>query len=244
MPRFFLDVPPQDGIITVTGEDAKHIGYSLRCRVGDELVFCCGGTDYDAKITAMTADSVLCEVISSEPSPGEPKTDLTLYCGLPKSDRAELIVQKCTELGARRIVFFEGARSVAKFGRNFDTKLRRLSKIAHEAAMQCGRGAVPTVEICPDTKTAVDMLCTAELPLICYEKQETRSVSLLSLSERLTAAGSVAVMTGPEGGFEEKEADDAVSRGAVPIWLGHRILRCETAPAAAAAIIMSICGEM
>ena len=243
MPRFFLNDPPMGDHITITGEDAKHIGFSLRSKVGDELTFCFDRTDHTAVIESFTKDSVTCRIISSAPSAGEPKTRLTLLCGLPKSDKAELIVQKCTELGAAGVIFFESARCIARFGSNAASKCERWRRVALEAAKQCGRGEIPQVSFCGSMEEAAELMSSADISLICYEKQGQRSVHLNELSQQLCSAENIMVMTGPEGGFEESEADLAISGGAVPIWLGSRILRCETAPLAVSAMILNICGE-
>ena len=243
MPKFFIPEKPDCGIITVRGEDAVHIGRSLRSRPGDTLVFCREGIDYTAVIKDFTKDTVTCEVIEERPSAAEPRLRLSLYCALPKGDKAELIIQKCTELGAAEYVFFESSRCVAKFGGKEQQKTARYAKIAHEAAMQSGRGRVPEVRAM-SLDEAVNALCSADIPLICYENSCKSSVRFADLGEKLKTANTAAVMIGAEGGFDRAEVEKAISGGAVPLWLGERILRCETAPIAVTAAIMAICGEM
>ena len=113
MPRFFIEEPPA-GEALIRGEDARHIGRSLRMKPGEELTLCCGGTDHFCRIISITADEVRCEVLSSERSSAEPRLKLTLFQALPKSDKMELIVQKAVELGAGRIVPVLTSRCVSR----------------------------------------------------------------------------------------------------------------------------------
>ncbi|MBP1545747.1 MAG: RsmE family RNA methyltransferase, partial [Oscillospiraceae bacterium] len=101
MPRFFIDENAVNGdIITVTGGDAVHIGRSLRMKTGDSITFCREGMDFVSVIEKMTSDEVFCRITERLPSSSEPKLKLTVFQALPKQDKPELIIQKCTELGA------------------------------------------------------------------------------------------------------------------------------------------------
>ena len=246
MPRFFINTPPVDEMITIYGEDAMHIGRSLRARIGDEIVFCREGKDYLCKIEAFTKDSVSCRIYSEKPTLSEPSVKLTLYIALPKGDKAETVIQKCIELGAYKIVFFESERCVAKFGdaEKSTSKLTRLKKIALEAAKQSGRGLVPQVAFESTFEKAAERFCSSSLPLLCYENVGGDSHRLPELSEKIASAKDISVMTGSEGGFSMTEAETLTEKGAVKIWLGERILRCETAPIALTAIIMNITGNL
>lgn len=236
MPRFFIDTEPLGDIYTITGADAVHIGRSLRMRIGDELTLCRRGKEYLCRIEGFTTDTVTVEIMSAQPSANEPSLRLTVYQALPKSDKAEHIIQKCTELGASEFVFFESKRCVARLT-DRDKKLVRYERIALEAAKQSGRGMVPQVRYIPDMQEAVRELVTHESPLICYEKDGAR------LSD-IAVTSDTAVMIGSEGGFDREEAELAAKMGARPIWLGNRILRCETAPVAVTAILMHMFGDI
>lgn len=239
MPRFFIEYEPSD-YINVTGADARHIGYSLRMKVGDELTFCREGKDYFCEIEEMTAESVLCRIKRSEESKCEPSLKLTIYQALPKQDKFEQIIQKVTELGAVRIVPFLSKRCVSRPDKkDFAKKRERLMRIAEEAAKQSGRGIIPEVGELMSFEEAVEDMSAAEVRLICYENDGER------LSEvGLGNVSSAAVMIGSEGGFERAEVEKAVERGTKAIWLGERILRCETCPVAVTAIIMNLSGNM
>lgn len=239
MPRFFIDSPAED-FITVTGSDAAHIGYSLRMRVGEKITFCHGGTDYNCAIESITESQVLCRVESITPTLSEPTVRLTLYQAYPKQDKLESIIQKTTELGVTRIVPFISARCVARPDeKTYAKKRQRLQKIAEEAAKQSGRGIIPEIAPLMKFSEAVEDLKKNDVCLFCYENggEKLKNVSL-------PKSGSIGVMIGSEGGFERSEADATASAGATQIWLGERILRCETCPVAVTAIIMNLTDNM
>ena len=241
MPRFFIDESALNGdIITITGGDAVHIGRSLRMKTGDSITFCREGIDFESVIEKMTSDEVYCRVIEKIPSSSEPKLRLTIYQALPKQDKPELIIQKCTELGASRIVFFISKRCVSRPDeKSAEKKLMRWRKIAEEAAKQSGRGNIPEICGIMSFDEAVKDLCENEISLLCYENGGER-LSEIDFSGKSTCG----VMIGAEGGFDRTEADICCEKGAVPIWLGKRILRCETCPIAVTAMIMMSAGEV
>lgn len=239
MPRFFIDHEPTD-YINVEGADARHIGYSLRMKVGDELTFCRTGTDYICEIEEMTENTVLCRVKSTEPSKCEPSLKLTIYQAFPKQDKFEQIIQKVTELGAVRIVPFISRRCVSRPDKkDFAKKRERFMRIAEEAAKQSGRGIIPEIGELLSFEEAVRDMVSSQIKLICYENGGEKLADI-----DFAAADTAAVMIGSEGGFERAEVEKAVENGAKPIWLGERILRCETCPLAVTAIIMNLSGNM
>lgn len=240
MPRFFTADVSGNSIIT-TGEDARHIGYSLRMKPGDEITFCNSGTEYICRISEMTSDSVVSEIVETRPTESEPTVFLTLYQAYPKSDKLELIVQKSVELGVSRIVPFTSKRCVAKppADKSGAKRTERLNKIALEAAKQSGRGMVPEVTAPMTFREALEDMKRSEVKLFCYENGGIRIAEAGIDSEK-----SIAVMVGSEGGFDRDEAEMAEAAGAKNIWLGKRILRCETCPIAVSAIVMQLSGNM
>lgn len=237
MPRFFIDNTALCGDnIIVTGGDAVHIGRSLRMKIGDEITFCREGNEYISVIEKMTSDEVFCRIKDTVPSSSEPDIRLTIFQALPKQDKAELIIQKCTELGASRIVFFISKRCVSRPDeKSAEKKIIRWRKIAEEAAKQSGRGIIPEIDGIISFDEAANQLMECEIPLLCYENGGNK------LSEIDFKKGkSCGVMIGAEGGFDRCEADNICEKGAVPIWLGKRILRCETCPIAVTAVIMNL----
>ena len=239
MPRFFIDEDALRGDeIVITGGDAVHIGRSLRMKTGDEITFCRMGIEYKTVIEKMTSDEVYCRITEQSPSSSEPRLRLSLYQALPKQDKAELIIQKCTELGAAEIVFFLSRRCVSRPDeKSAQKKLIRWQKIA---AKQSGRGEIPVIRGILSFDEAVNSFADKDISLFCYENGGQR------LSEAdISSANTCGVMIGAEGGFDRDEEEKACAAGATPIWLGKRILRCETCPIAVTAIIMNIaCADL
>ena len=244
MPRFFLTGGSNiaGGTAFIVGEDAAHAKV-LRLRVGERLVVCDGfGKDHHCTVTKITPQQVEAEIVETVPCAGEPTVRVTVLCGLPKGDKADSIVQKCTESGASEILFFQSHRCVAKLGKDRDKKLARWQRIAQEAAKQSGRGIIPSVGVLDDIAEAFNKAKTSQLPLFMYETGERKT--LKETLESFPDMSSVAVITGPEGGFEPFEAELAGIMELQVCSMGPRIYRCETAPVAAISAIMYATGNM
>lgn len=234
MPRFFVPAPPDvGGTAVITGDDARHIAGALRMTPGEPLTLCDGaGQDYLCRIESVARDAVTLRVERSEKSIGEPSLSVTLYMGLPKADKLELVIQKSVELGAVRIVPTVTARSIARIDpRDSEKKTARWQRIAAEAAGQSGRGIIPTVEPPIMLRAALPRLAR-ENALLCYEGGGTPLGDLVSPADE-----SVSLLIGPEGGFAPEEVEAVVAGGGRLATLGTRILRCETAPLAALVIL-------
>ena len=243
MPRFFLTGGSTiaGGTAFILGEDADHARV-LRLRVGDRLIVCDAGQDHLCTIKKIAPGEVEAEIDEVIPCRGEPSVRTLVLCGLPKGDKAEYIVQKCTEAGAAEIWFFLSHRCVAKFPSDPEKKVGRWQRIAEEAAKQSGRGAIPTVGILEEIGAAFQKAKETDLPLFMYETGDR-----LPIKEAVEAAGeirSAAILTGPEGGFENYEAELAKVMGLQLCSMGPRIFRCETAPVAALAAVMYATGNM
>lgn len=230
MPKFFVDRSSIQGdTVYIYGDNVNHIKNVFRMKVGRELVLCDGcGNDYNAVITAESSDCITANIVSTVCSGTEPCVRVTLYQGLPKGSKMDLIIQKNVELGVSRIVPVMCDRTVVKLdNKDVNRKVDRWNKIAHEAAKQSGRGVVPMVAEPVTFDDAIDMAKTSDLLLIPYEKEkETRLKDVL---RKNTVASDVSVFVGPEGGFEEREIEIATCNKVVPVTLGERILRTETA---------------
>jgi len=244
MPRFFLTGGSNiaGGTAFIVGEDAAHAKV-LRLRIGERLIVCDGlGKDHHCTVTKITPDEVEAEIVETVPCLGEPSVRVVVLCGLPKGDKADTIVQKCTEAGAAEIRFFQSHRCVAKLGKDREKKVARWQRIAQEAAKQSGRGIIPAVGVLEDIAQAFNAAKAADLPLFMYETGERRT--LKDTLESCPNAASAAVITGPEGGFEPFEAELAGIMGLHVCSMGPRIFRCETAPVAALSAIMYATGNM
>jgi 16S rRNA (uracil1498-N3)-methyltransferase len=160
----------------------------------------------------------------------------------PKADKLEHVIQKATELGAAEIIAFPSQRCVSKPDpKSLEKKLERWQKIASSAAEQSGRGQIPRVRVLSSFAEAVNLAAEAELATLLYENEEN-----FSLRSALSGASfkTVALMTGPEGGFTEDEVAAAKKAGLSICTLGPRILRCETAPLCALTAVLFACGEL
>ena len=204
MPKFFI--APQDvenGRVRLTGENEKHIKTVLRAKCGEEITLCDGmGMDYFCKISSLD-DGVWLDVCQSAPSESEPVTQITLYQGLPKSDKMEWIIQKCVELGVVRIVPVATERAIVKLDKKEGRKLERWQKIAEAAAKQSGRGIIPQMgESVLTFEQALAEATALDGAIIPYEKETEND--LRSFVQGFCGK-SVGVFIGPEGGFSETE---------------------------------------
>lgn len=278
MSRFFISKSQVDiinGTVTITGEDVKHIGSVLRAVPGDQLELSDGaGMDYVVVIEQVAKDSILAKIADSRPNTTEPPIDVTLFQGIPKADKMDYIIQKCIEIGVKRIIPVMTARTVVRFAnkKDADSKVTRWRRIALEAAKQCDRGIVPEIGDPVGFDAAVKQAADLDLRLLPYEEESCGSLrrQLKDFSEASQSDASssgegvsdsrcsvlpddytgtpdkktIAVFIGPEGGFSQDEAEKAVQGGFVSVTLGPRILRTETAGLAAAAIIMYELGDI
>ncbi len=232
MPRFF--VTPEavaDGVIFITGDDARHIARSLRMAVGDFVTVADGsGMEHECTLARIRDEECECHITATRPCLSEPPYALTLYMAYPKSDKLETVIQKSVELGCRKIVPFESSRCIKRpKAEKAKERTARLCRIAEEAAKQCGRGALPEVTLPLSFDEAIAEARSAELPIFCYEGSGTRSLKDI-LEGFDTPPATVSVIVGSEGGFSEAEALAAADAGIILANLGPRILRCETAP--------------
>lgn len=244
MPRFFIaGTNKVGGIAVITGADADHIKV-LRMKPGEQLVICDGeGREYDCRLTKLSDGIAEAEVCSEMLSPAEPSVRCVVLAAFPKGDKAEYIVQKCTENGASEIVFFPSKRCIARpDNRSIDKKLQRWQRIAEEAAKQSGRGIIPTVRAAADYGEALDIAIKQDLKLFLYEAGERTPIC--SAVAQQPDAKSCAVITGPEGGFEPYEVEMAAKIGFTICSMGPRILRCETAPLVALTAVLCQTGNL
>ena len=231
MPAFFTAKELiSDEVLFIKGDDAFHIARSLRMAVGDPITVSDGeGTEYSCELSRIRDDECECKILSSVKSLAESPVEVTLFMAYPKGDKLETVVQKAVELGAVRIVPFESSRCIKRpKAEKADKQTERLSRIAKEAAKQCGRARIPEVSAPIGFEGMLRDASSADLGILCYEGERERSLKAL-----LTETGNVAtvsVVVGSEGGFSEDEAAKMREAGLKSITLGRRILRCETAP--------------
>ena len=241
MPRFFTNELDENNIV-LTGSDANHIGRSLRMRVGEEVTVCCNGIDHHCTIRSITPDEVYLDLVDKQICAAEPDIEVTLFQAVPKLDKLEYIIQKSVELGVSRIVPVLTRRCVSRPDEKDFTKkkLPRLNKIAEGAAKQSGRGIIPEVTPMVSLKVSLEMMKQLDRNILLYEEEGGVSFGEV----KLDGAKTVGLFIGSEGGFDREEAEAAVNIGASQVWLGKRILRCETAPITALSILMFLTNNM
>lgn len=232
MYQFFVEPEQIQGReILIQGSDVNHIKNVLRMRIGEELSVRADGDgrEYRCHIAGFTGDAVRCELRFIKEDGVELSSRICLLQGLPKADKMEMIIQKAVELGAYQIVPVAAQRSVVKLDeKKAAAKVSRWQAIAEAAAKQSRRGVIPQVEPVMNWEQALAHVKDMPVKLIPYELAEDMG-STSNILESLEPGRDIAVFIGPEGGFEEKEVSAAIAAGAVPITLGRRILRTETA---------------
>lgn len=239
MPRFFKEFFETDPVIT--GADAAHLAKSLRIKPGEQLVVCdTRGYDFLCRVETVSPDAVTLQIEEKRKTASEPSLYATLYVCLPKGDKLDGIIKQAVELGASEIVPVLSARCVARPDERAATKKReRWQKIANEAAGQSGRGILPAVRPVATLKACAAALHAYDQALFFYE---LGGAPLQSLA--FCAGQRIALITGCEGGFDTDEAALLQSSGAKALTLGPRILRAETAPAAALSGVMLLSGNL
>ena len=240
MVRFF--VTPEELLgerVNLEGENAQHAKV-LRLKAGEEVLLC-DGEGHECLCRIADAMNFEVEVMERRESTTEASVQVSVYMAFPKADKLEHVIQKATELGACEIIAFPSARCVSKPDeKSLKKKLERWQKIAASAAEQSGRGRVPEVIVLPSFKAALERGAQADKALMFYENEHavTLRMALESGSWK-----TVSLLTGPEGGLEEKEVEQARVAGFEVCTLGSRILRCETAPLCALSAVMYAAGE-
>ena len=246
MHRFFADESGiQNGLARLNSEDSAHALRVLRLGEGDEIELVCAPERYLAVIENADMDGVSVRVMG-ELRPTEAKTRVTLYQGLPKADKMELIAQKATELGAYAIQPVAMERCVVKLdGKDAIKKTERWQKIAREAVKQCARVDVPEIREVKKLSALMDDFAVLDVLIVPWEDARDGSIKACLAPFDGQEALSVGILIGPEGGISEKEAAWlAESANAKLVTLGPRILRTETAGLASLTIAMACRGEM
>ncbi len=247
MHRFYINQNQIiDRTVRITGPDVNHIKNVLRMKQGEEIIICNGqGKDCYCIIDRVSENEIIALVQSVKDTEAELGTRITLFQGLPKSDKMELIIQKAVELGVYEIVPVMTKRVIVKLDdkKKEAKKLERWQAIAEGAAKQSGRGIIPIIKPVQTYAQAVDYAKTFDKNVIPYENakgmQNTREIM-----NGLSKYKSVGVFIGPEGGFEETEVNHAKQAGIDPITLGKRILRTETAGLAVLAMMVLVLDEV
>lgn len=245
MHRFFI---PQlfNEEMRIEGVDARHISKVLRMQQGDRLqIVSDDGISALAEISALDGDGVDIRILEKLAESHEPRVRITLAQGLAKGEKMDFIIQKAVELGAYAVVPVAMEHSVVRLdGAKAGKKVERWQKIAEAAAKQSKRDIIPQVQ---DVQTMSQMLAANDCAtkIIAYECEDRRGLkAALRQAEQEQGITDLLLIIGPEGGISEAELELARECGAVPVSLGRRILRAETAGLVAMSAIFYETGDL
>lgn len=240
MQRFFV-TPDQVGEdkIRIQGSDVNHMKNVLRMRPGEEVMVSDGNNrQYRCRVEDYPDGEAVLAILEAGLVDTELPSRIYLFQGLPKQEKMELIVQKAVELGVCQVIPVQTRRCVVKLdAKKAAKKVQRWQQIAESAAKQAGRGYIPVVSEVMTFQEALAFSETLDIRLIPYELADGME-GTRKILDGIRPGQSVGIFIGPEGGFEKEEVSRAVEAGAMPITLGKRILRTETAGIAVLSILM------
>lgn len=250
MPKFFVKSNQiKDNKVIIIGEDVNHIKNVLRLSIDDNIQVCNMETaeNYMCGITKLNNETVECNIFKKMDSEAEANIHINVFQGIPKSDKMELIIQKCVELGASEITPVEMKRCVAKIEDKAKIKkLLRWQKISEVASKQCGRDIVPKINEVTNIKKICNLIKEYDIVLLAYENEEENTLKneLLKLKDKTNEKIKIGIIIGPEGGIDIDEVEVLKDEGAKVITLGKRILRTETVAFVLTSIIMYELGDL
>jgi len=232
MQKFFIKSEQiKDKKKKIIGTDVNHITNVLRLKKEDEIQICDEDTtnNYIAEILEYDKEKVICKILEKIDSKVESNVNITVYQGLPKADKMELIIQKTTEIGVKTIIPVSMERCIVKLiPKDEEKKIDRWQKIAEVAAKQSKRDIIPKIEKVQRLEKVCADINGYDLFIVAYEDEER--LTLKEVLRENNKAKNIAVLIGPEGGIDSKEIDKLKQNGAIVVTLGNRILRTETAP--------------
>ena len=237
MRRFFVDKIDNQKLV-VSGDQFLHMTKVLRMREGDSFLARCGDSkEYECKIAQISVGQAICEVVSERQVSTDAEANVAVFQACVKGDKFDLIIQKLSELGIKRLVPFDSDFSIAKCQAD---KTPRYNKIATEACKQCRRTVPMEVSSPMKFSAMLEEIQKYDMVVFCNEHETSRP--LRTLFEGFF--GSVAIIVGSEGGFSPNEITKLQNAGVKSITLGKRILRAETAAIVTAGCVMMLLGEM
>lgn len=235
---FVSDTARQDDFYIISGSDYNHIINVLRMKKGDTFLVSCDGKGDLCELNDFDTETVTAKILEENYKNTDLPKDIYLFQGLPKADKMELIIQKTVELGVHTVVPVEMNRCVVKLDvKKKKSKTERWQSISESAAKQSKRNIIPEVKTAVSYKEMLKMASEMDLFLVPYENKDGMKSTKEALS-LMDKAEKIGILIGPEGGFEEKEIEEAIAVGGKTISLGSRILRTETAAITSVAMIM------
>ncbi len=245
MHRFFV-APEQIAhqVVRFDDDQARQMRRVLRLRPGDRVLALDGlGRQYEVTLDEVTHAGAVGRAAPATEATGEPAVRLTLYQSLLRREKFEWVLQKGTEIGVAAFVPVITRRSLVRDAEDVTPeKLNRWRRIIKEAAEQSGRGKLPSLAAPIDFAAAEPQVRATGIALIAWEGEFRRLIR--SVLDGREAVRDVTLFIGPEGGYEPDEIRAAESWGAVPVSLGRRILRTETAAVVGAALVLHELGEL
>ena len=240
MTRIFLS--PEDissDIVTITGDQARHLALVLRLKPSDMVSVLNGtGYEYECRIVSAHKKEIRAEVLSKAPYSAESPLSITIVQGISKGERMDIAVQKSTELGATRFIPVITERTQVKQTQ----KVERWRKIALSAAEQSGRDKILDIDEPTQLEKFLDSITPVSAGIIFFEEKRERN--LKEVLSGFKGTKEITILIGPEGGFTKEEVATATEKGFIVASLGPRILRTETAPITALSIIQYELGDM
>ncbi len=255
MDRFFVEpehLNLDDKTLYIDGEDVKHISKVLRYGQGDEIEVCdSNGHEYICRIESIDKTRIDLSIVDEVDINRESRIRVSLYQGVPKSTKMDIILQKLTEAGVDEIVLVNTKRSVVNIkGDKADKKFDRWERIIYEAAKQSKRGLIPKLRGILSFKEALEDMGKNDINICPYEVEKS-----LGIKEALQTGQvkkilenkdevRVGIFIGPEGGFAEEENEMVKAAGIASVTMGPRIFRTETASIVATAITLYELGDI
>ena len=241
MPKFFIDnTQITNNQIIITGQDVRHITSVLRLELGDKINVCNkdNGDNFIAEIRDVKKEIIICEVLEKVNKVETQNVEITIFQGLPKADKMELIIQKCTELGVKEIFPVEMERCVVKLDSKSEIKkIERWQRIAEAASKQCRRNNICKINSPTNIQSICSIINDYDILLVPYEDENNNSFKSVLQNNKKDNI-KIGIVIGPEGGFDLKEIEELKRHGANIITLGNRILRTETVAVAMTSAIM------
>lgn len=247
MPKFFVENNQiKNDTIHIKDKDVNHIKKVLRKNIEDEITICNENTkqDYLCKIINIEENEIICKILKELETNVESNIEVSIFQGLPKADKMELIIQKSVELGVHDITPIEMKRCVVKLQeKDKNKKIERWQKISEVAAKQCGRNFIPKINNIEKLKEISEKIKDYDVVLVAYEEEKENTLkNELKLLKKDNKENNkkikIAIVIGPEGGMDKEEINTLEKNGAKIITLGKRILRTETVALNILSIIM------
>lgn len=237
--NFFVEDNSRNGnCYYIEGHDFNHIKNVLRMHVGDTILVSENGMSHLCEIKSLDVDTCVAEITEENFQNTDLPVEIHLFQALPKGDKMEFIIQKTVELGVDKIHPVEMKRCVVKLDdKKKKSKVQRWQSISESAAKQSKRCKIPEIGDVLSFKQAMEKAKEMDLFLVPFESKRGMLDTKDALAE-IKSGMKIGIIIGPEGGFEDKEVEDAISVGGKTVSLGSRILRTETAAMTAVGMVM------